>query len=78
MITEIINNDALAIVIDSESIKSDYIIYLIRNELKSAGIVPWEKIEAEIYVCDGEALVMARPASPLCRSGYNVKVRRTR
>ena len=78
MLSEVINNDALAIIFNSESIENDYIIYVIKNELINAGIKPWKNIEIEVYVSKSETLVMARPSTPLCKNGINVKVRRAR
>lgn len=78
MISEVINNDALAIIFNSVSVENDYIIYVIKNELLNAGIEPWQNIEIEVYASGCETLVMARPAPPLCRKGMNVKLRRIR
>ncbi len=78
MLSKVISKDALAIILDSESIENDYIIYAIRNELVSAGIEPWQCVDADVYVCDGKTLVMARPSSPLCVKGINVRVRRVK
>lgn len=78
MLTELINKDALAIIFNSESIENDYIIYVIKTELKNAGIEPWKDFEAEIYVSEHETLVIARPSAPLCSKGMDVKLRRIR
>lgn len=75
MVSEVINNDALAIIFNSKSIENDYIIYTIKSELISAGIKPWENIEIEVYVSKKETLVMARPSTPLCKNGITVRTR---
>lgn len=76
MLSGITNDNALAVILDSESIENEYIIYAIRNELLSAGIEPWQSVEAEIYTIGKSSLVIARPSPPLCRKGLTVRVRR--
>lgn len=78
MLSEVINNDALAIIFNSKSVENDYIIYVIKHELLNAGIEPWQNIEVEVYASEHETLVMARPSPPLCSKGFEVKVRRIR
>lgn len=78
MVSAVINNNALAVILDSGSIENEYIIYTIRNELLNAGIEPWKSVDAEIFVSGKQTLVIARPSAPLCSSGQNIRTRRLR
>lgn len=76
MLSCLTDDNALAIIFNSESIENEYIIYTIRNELLHAGIEPWQSIEADIYTIGNSSLIIARPSPPLCRKGLNIRVRR--
>lgn len=61
MLSETVNEEALALILDGESFTNDELCARIRSALPADG----RSLDADVYTYDGKTLILAYPTPPL-------------